>query len=1050
MRNLRAALVALLLPAAANAAVFTVTNTNDSGAGSLRQAITDGNNTAGGDSIHFSIGSGIQTIRPLTPLPIIREQVAIDGTTQPGWNSTTGHPIIELDGSLCEAPLFTTSRPNAQRTGLRVSAPSYIRGLVINRFAGTGIGIGDDFSGNVPHGTAIFGCWIGLGVDGSTPLPNGYDGIAIYANDCVIGGAGTLRNVVSANGENGIAIGPHWQGQNSSDRGSRTRVEGNFVGTDLTGTSPRGNTFRGIYIETGSDSVIGGDTAAKGNVVAANGSGGVGVFDIFMSDPDYAGGRHVVRNNRIGQGANGGALGNGSDLEDRGLAIRAVQTSVVQNTIAHNSGHGVAVHGGYGNVISQNAIFSNRLGIDLTSGATGSVSVTPNDTGDGDTGGNTLINFPVITEAVNEYAHTRVAGVYNGAPSQTFTLEFYVNPACDSSGYGEGETYLGSTSVSTNASGAASFSTTFSPQQALGTMFTATARDVSGNTSEFSACSPVIAAAAPVVSAFTPSSGPFGEPVTITGAGFRWVTGVSFSDGNLNTSSGGIYAAFTIIDNGRISTSVPFGARDGYVRVEGPYGSSTGYFNVSNPHPTIDSISPDAGPTTGGTSVTITGTGFLAGATVQIGNSYATGVTVHSASMITATTVAQPADITNVSVFNTDGLGAYLWDGFEFYCTPSLSAEIASRSVVMPYSTGNVASVPDAGPGVTYSWSVYGGTITAGAGTRSITFSAGAAGGISIYSHVDRGDCAAASSRLVRVSTPGDLDGDGRADLVWQNGGTGQSGLWLMNGFSIAVSGYGPQFPSSSIKAIADFDGDGNADLLWHDAATGAVLVSLMNGTAVRSSTTVLNVPADIWTILGSRDTDGDGKSDVLWRNTSTGEVALWRMNGPTITSAASVAVPSFDWQAATITDLNGDGKGDVVWKNTVTNEAVAWFLDGSSIAASSVLATPPPEWTVSGSGDFDGSGTGDLLWRNTTTSEAVIWLMAGTSILQASYIASPNSSWAALAVGDFDGNGKADIFWRNSIDGDNVVWLMDGLNIVSSGYLLRISDQNWTVAGPR
>jgi hypothetical protein len=75
---------------------FTVTNTSDSGPGSLRQAILDANATAQVDLIDFNIGGGgLQTIQPGTALPKIKRPVTIDGTTQPGFSGT---PIIELDG----------------------------------------------------------------------------------------------------------------------------------------------------------------------------------------------------------------------------------------------------------------------------------------------------------------------------------------------------------------------------------------------------------------------------------------------------------------------------------------------------------------------------------------------------------------------------------------------------------------------------------------------------------------------------------------------------------------------------------------------------------------------------------------------------------------------------------------------------------------------------------------------------------------------------------------------------------------------------------------
>src|SRR5947209_1999009 len=99
--------MALILAAASvTAATFTVTNTNDSGAGSLRQAILDANANPGLDTIAFNIpGAGVQTISPASVLPTITDSVIIDGYSQPGSSANTdpngfnGTLLIELSGA---------------------------------------------------------------------------------------------------------------------------------------------------------------------------------------------------------------------------------------------------------------------------------------------------------------------------------------------------------------------------------------------------------------------------------------------------------------------------------------------------------------------------------------------------------------------------------------------------------------------------------------------------------------------------------------------------------------------------------------------------------------------------------------------------------------------------------------------------------------------------------------------------------------------------------------------------------------------------------------
>lgn len=117
--------------------VFTVTTTADGGPGSLRQAILDANINCGRDTIAFDIsGAGVHTIQPLSALPTITDPVVIDAYTQPGATPNSlaeGNDAvlrIELDGSLAGAGV----------NGLHVTAgANTVRGLVLNRFSGSGI-----------------------------------------------------------------------------------------------------------------------------------------------------------------------------------------------------------------------------------------------------------------------------------------------------------------------------------------------------------------------------------------------------------------------------------------------------------------------------------------------------------------------------------------------------------------------------------------------------------------------------------------------------------------------------------------------------------------------------------------------------------------------------------------------------------------------------------------------------------------------------------------------------------------------------------------------
>src|SRR5436190_37063 len=80
-----------------------------------------------------------------------------------------------------------------------------------------------------------------------------------------------------------------------------------------------------------------------------------------------------------------------------------------------------------------------------------------------------------------------------------------------------------------------------------------------------------------------------------------------------------------------------------------------------------------------------------------------------------------------------------------------------------------------------------------------------------------------------------------------------------------------------------DVDGDGKADLVWRNTQTGDLAVWLMNGAAVRQGPVVAPGVPLTWQVAHIGDLDGDGKADLVWRNTQTGDVAVWLMNGTNV-----------------------------------------------------------------------------------------------------------------------------------------------------------------------
>ena len=427
----------------ASAGTFTVTNVNDSGPGSLRQAILDSNDdTVPPRQINFAIGSGVQTISPLSQLPRISAPVTVDGTTQPGF---AGTPIIEINGTSA----------GVDAAGLIISAGfSTIRGLVINRFNGDGIFIFDT------NGNVIEGSFIGTDVTGSIDLGNAGHGIF---GSFGIGFHVIRENVISGNGGNGVSLGI----------GLPNSVLDNFIGTDASGTFALGNGLNGVFGSL--DTLI-----VRRNVISGNGQNGILSF-----------GSNLFQGNLIGTDVTGTL-----PIGNAGAGIRADFDEIGGpnpedgNTIAFNGGDGVVVSRFVAQPIPilSNSIFSNGgLGIDIDDDG-----VTANDSCDADSTPIALQNFPVLTSAVTTNGSTVIEGTLDSKPNSSFLIQFFSNAACDPSGFGEGQTLIGSITVNSGASCVTSFLATFPSSSVLGGFITATATAGGSSTSEFSQCVPVV------------------------------------------------------------------------------------------------------------------------------------------------------------------------------------------------------------------------------------------------------------------------------------------------------------------------------------------------------------------------------------------------------------------------------------------------------------------------------------------------------------------------------------------------------------------------------
>ena len=271
-------------------------------------------------------------------------------------------------------------------------------------------------------------------------------------------------------------------------------LRGNYIGTNASGSAALGNRADGLFI-SGDSNLVGGLLPVEANVISGNNANNLplrGGVSIGGSEADG----NVLQGNIVGANASGTG-----PIPNLGFGIR-LESATDNNTIGGNtpaSGNQIAFNTGAGIVVGaagfafvvQNRILSNSIagnggpGIDI-----GNDGLTPNDAGDTDTGPNQVQNFPSGLSARPDAGGTHVEGLLESSANGSFTVQLFSNASCDPNGYGEGEVFLGSTEVKTDGAGQVTFSASF-PSIPPGHRVTATATDVLGNTSEFSACSPV-------------------------------------------------------------------------------------------------------------------------------------------------------------------------------------------------------------------------------------------------------------------------------------------------------------------------------------------------------------------------------------------------------------------------------------------------------------------------------------------------------------------------------------------------------------------------------
>jgi hypothetical protein len=484
------------------------------------------------DTVNFNItGAGVHTINAAATLPVITKPMLIDGYSQPGASANTlaignnAQLKIEINGAGM-TPAFSDLFLVLGGGG------TTIRGLLVNRVGGRSVYFGFSVPSN--NNTAV-GNWFGVDATGTTYLGGTNTAIRVDGSSNTIGGTTpAARNVIAGGSDvvylfqgGGNLVQGNYIGTNAAgtaalfgpgpvngikfalslgnsigggvpgagnvivapnigislgDQSNNTTIQGNFIGTNAAGNAALG-VFAGIQLVSVAGTSIGGSLPGEGNLISGGGLNGIDVRNGVIQTS--------ILGNRIGTDVTGTA----AIPNQCGIAVAPTGNAGIHiggsgtgegNIIAFNATQGVAIIDGTGTLVQRNSIFSNG-GLGIAFAGCGAIATpTPNDPGDADTGPNGLLNHPVITSAALAGGKAAVSGTIDIGTSDVVTVEVFANAACDASGFGEGQTYIGSTNFITGGTSTWSVANLTVPP---GLNFvTATLIGGGNNTSEFSNC----------------------------------------------------------------------------------------------------------------------------------------------------------------------------------------------------------------------------------------------------------------------------------------------------------------------------------------------------------------------------------------------------------------------------------------------------------------------------------------------------------------------------------------------------------------------------------
>lgn len=242
------------------------------------------------------------------------------------------------------------------------------------------------------------------------------------------------------------------------------------------------------------------------------------------------------------------------------------------------------------------------------------------------------------------------------------------------------------------------------------------------------------------------------------------------------------------------------------------------------------------------------------------------------------------------------------------------------------------------------------------------------------------------------VQFHGHFDGDAELDHVAYD--SSQNAMAMLKGQASnppIVSYIGVLPGGVTPVGAGDVNGDGKDDLLLHVDATDLLAAWLLDGATIIGSTPITVIPANR-VVVGTGDFDADGDDDILLEDTTADTLFVLTIQDGVATDLSGVTSLQGQWKVQATADFNGDGKNDILVRSSKTGSLHVWTMNGTSISGNYLIAFPDPFSFVQGVADFDGNGSVDILTRSFFLNSVRVRLLSGVT---------PGSSAFVTFLGD-------------------------------------------------